>query len=93
MTTVDAFGKQTKITKVKSATLVNLSNGKTQDMTGKIQMQDENLVVLFDNILDLQWASYALHLTLSTPQTANVFNVYRFDIKAEIFSKVLVSLS
>ena len=32
-------------------------------------------------------------MALTTPQTANVYNVYRFDIKAEIFDKVLVSLS
>lgn len=90
---VDAFGQSSKISKVKSAQLVNVATGKSQDLSGKVQIQDDNLVVLFDKVENLEWASYALHLTLSTPTTATVFNVYRFDVKAELFDKVVVTLS
>ena len=61
-------------------------------MTNKVQMQDDNLVAILDGA-NIEWASYALHLTCSTPQTATVYNVYKFDVRAELFDKVLVSLS
>jgi hypothetical protein len=61
-------------------------------MTGSVQMSDDNIVAILDG-KNLDWSSYALHFTLATPQTANVYNVYRFDIRAELFDKVLVSMS
>lgn len=72
---------------------MNVATGKSQDLSGKVQIQDDNVVVLFDKVENLEWASYALHLTLSGPQTANIFNVYRFDIKAELFDRVVFTLS
>ena len=92
---MDAFGKSIEIKKIKSAKLINLSNNKETNVIGNIQMQDEGkkLVAVFDKVLEMEWASYALHTEIQTSFGSTTHNVHKFTIKTKIFEKVVVNFA
>lgn len=92
---VDAFGKSVAISKVKAATLVQLSTGDEKNVVDKIQIQDNGaaILIVLDSAMDLDWASYSLKTVLTTSFKSNVYNTVKFTIKTKIFPKTVVMLS